>query len=144
MVDTSLTVLDQQLNKLYDAIIALDNDYEIVTYTPEIKVIRGKYGFNILPQDIFRRVFSGQNSLKNLVVFVYMHYDLEADDQYIPRWQEFMIRGQAVLSAIYDKTNFIDGISTVDVDVAFDNIVAEKLRRISITFQCEYKMFATR
>ncbi len=144
MANTTLTVLNNQINKLYDVVKNLDNDYSIRLYTPEIEVIRGKYGFNILPQNIITREFSGENSLQNLTIFLYMHYDLEADDKFQPAWILFMPRAELILNAIYDKTNFISGISTVSVDTAFDNPLIERERRIDVTLQCEYKMFATR
>jgi len=144
MPTNSLTHIDNIINKDYDIIKTLDNDYIIETYTPELTVERGKYGFNILPQQIITREFSGSLSLPNLLIDIFMHYDMEADDNFKDAWAEMMTKGNALLQALYDKQNFINGVSTVTVNIAFDNPIVEKERMINLTFQCEYKIFATR
>ena len=144
MPTNSLTHINDIINKDYDVIKALDNDYIIETYTPELTVERGKYGFNILPQQIITREFSDTLSLPNLLIDIFMHYDMEAEDNFKDAWTEMMTRGNTVLQALYNKQNFINGISTVTVNIAFDNPIIEKERMVSLTFQCEYKIFATR
>ena len=144
MPQNVLTHIDDIINKNYDVIKALDNDYLIETYTPELIVERGKYGFNILPQQSITREFSAVESLPNLLIDIFMHYDMEADDKYKTAWSDMMTRGNAILQALYDKTNFIIGVSTITVNIAFDNPIVEKERMLSLTFQCEYKIFASR
>ncbi len=144
MPTNSLTHINDIINKDYDVIKALDNDYTIETYTPELIVKRGKYGFNILPQQIITREFSDTLSLPNLLIDIFMHYDMEAEDNFKDAWTEMMTRGNTLLQALYNKQNFINGVSTVTVNIAFDNPIIEKERMVSLTFQCEYKIFATR
>ncbi len=144
MPNNVLTHVDDIINKDYDIIKALDNDYTIETYTPELIIERGKIGFNIIPQQTITREFSAANSLPNLFIDIFMHYDMEADDNFKDAWKDMMTKANTVLQALYDKQNFIDGVSTVTVNIAFDNPIIEKERIVSLTFQCEYKIFATR
>ena len=144
MPNNVLTHVNDIINKNYDVIKALDNDYIIETYTPELIIERGKYGFNILPQQTITRDFSDTLSLPNLLIDIFMHYDMEADDNFKDAWTKMMTRGNTLLQALYNKQNFINGVSTVTVNIAFDNPIIEKERIVSLTFQCEYKIFATR
>ncbi len=144
MVNISLTQVDNTINKNYSVIKALDNEYEIETYTPEIIVVRGKYKFNIRPQNIEPRELTDTRDLDNLNINVHVHYAMDADDKYITAWTNMMTRMQAVMTALYDKTNFVTGISTVTIGVTFDNTLIQEERVITLTFNCEYKIFATR
>lgn len=144
MPSNILTRIDDVINKAYDIIKTLDNDYLIETYTPELELERGKYGFNIMPDRSVTREFSAARTLPNLLIDIFMHYEMEAEDNFKDSWTLLMTKGNALLQALYDKTNFIDGISTVTIDVIFDNTIIEEERTIHLTFQCEYKIFATR
>jgi len=144
MPNNMLIHLDDIINKNYDVIKTLDNEYDIRTYTPEVVVERGKYMFNILPAQIITRDFSAALTLPNLLIDIFMHYDMEADDNFKDEWIALMIKANAVLQALFDKTNFITGVSTVTVNISFDNTIVEKERMLGLTFQCEYKIFATR
>ena len=123
MPNNMLIHLDDIINKNYDVIKTLDNEYDIRTYTPEIVVERGKYKFNILPAQIITRDFSAGLTLPNLFIDIFMHYDMEADDNFKDEWIALMIKANVVLQALFDKTNFINGVSTVTVNIAFDNTV---------------------
>lgn len=144
MPNNVLTQIDDIINKDYTVIKTLDNNYIIETYTPELVVERGKYGFNIIPDRSVTREFTAVRTLPNLFIDIFMHYDMEADDNFKDAWTLMMTKGNAVLQALYDKTNFITGISTVTIDVSFDNTIIESERTIHLTFLCEYKIFATR
>ncbi len=144
MTNQVLTQIDAIINKSYDIIKALDNDYIVETYTPEISMERGKYGFNILPMLTVQRFPSAERDMQNLIIDVFMHYDMEADDIFKTTWTKFMIKANVVLRELYDKTKFIVGISDVDISIDFSNPILEKERVISLTFKCEYKIFATR
>ena len=121
MANDGLTQIDNLINKAYDVIKTIDNDYKIKNYTPELIIERGKYGFNIMPQSVTTREVTGQLSLPNLAVDIFMHYDMGADDDFQEQWKEFMKRGTVILNALYDKTNFPSGVSTVTINIAFDN-----------------------
>ncbi len=144
MVNISLQQINNVINKDYSIIKELDNNYEIETYTPEIIVERGAYRFNIRPQNIVARELTDTRDLDNLNIDIHVHYAMEADDVYKTAWTSMMIRMQAVMDALYDKTNFVVGISTVTIGVVFDNTLIEEERVITLTFNCEYKIFATR
>lgn len=144
MVNNTLNQIDLIINKVYDDIKALDNDYTIETYTPEVIVERGTYGFNILPRKTETRFPTSERDMQNLVIDVYMHYDLEADDKFKTAWTTFMTRANVVLVALFNKSNFISGVSDVEINVDFDNSIVEEERIISLTFTCEYKIFASR
>ncbi len=144
MVNDTLTQIDAIISKDHDVIKDLDNDYNITLYSPEVIIQRGKYGFNIMPQNVVTRELTGLSSFPNLFIDIFMHYDLEADDKFQPTWGKFMIRANTILNALYAKTNIPSGISTIVVNIAFDNPIIEKERIIDITYQCEYRIFATR
>ncbi len=144
MVNISLDQVDNIINKNYSVIKKLDNNYLIETYTPEIIVERGKYGFNIIPQSIVVRELTDSRDLDNLNIDVYMHYEMDAEEVYKTVWTEMMRRGQVIIDALYDKQNFPVGISTVSIGVDFDNPIVLKEKIIDLTFKCEYKIFATR
>ena len=144
MTNNVLNQVDSVINKNYDVIKALDNDYLIETYTPEMVVERGRYGFNIMPMIVEPRFPSAERDLVNIMIDVCMHYDMEADDSFKTAWTSFMLRAQHVLLGLYDKQNFIVGISTVDIMVDFVSTLIEQERIISLTFRCEYKLFASR
>ena len=144
MTNQVLTQIDLIINKDYDLIKALDNDYVIETYTPEVVLERGKYGFNIMPTITVQRFPSAERDMQNLLISIFMHYDMEADDIFKTSWTTFMTKANIVLRELYDKTKFITGISDVDIIVDFSNPILEKERIVSLTFKCEYKIFATR
>lgn len=144
VTNTALTQVNNLITKACDVIRVLDNSYSLVVYSPEVEIERGKYGFNFLPQSTLTREFSGVNSLVNIKIDIFMHYDLEADDKFATAWTKFMVKAEAILNALYDKTNYPTGVSTVTIDTVFDNPIIEKERIIDLTFQCEYKIFATR
>lgn len=144
MVNDSLNQIDLIINKVYDDIKALNNTYEVQTYSPEVILERGKFSFNIVPQQVIPRVASSLRDLDNLVIDVFMHYDMEADDDFKPAWGTFMTKANAVVVALFDKSNFVNGVSDVEIGVDFGNSVIEKERVISLTFKCEYKIFASR
>lgn len=144
MVNTALVQTNTLITKACDVIRELDNSYTLTPYSPEVLIERGKYGFNFLPQSILPREETGINSLVNINIDIFMHYDLEADDKFATAWAKFMIRAEAVLNALYDKTNYPVGVSTVTIGMSFDNPIIEKERIIDLTYNCEYKIFATR
>lgn len=144
MVNKTLIQIDSIISKNYDVIKALDNDYIIQSYTPEVRVERGTYGFNIMPQSTTTRNLSAERDLQDLRIDIYMHYDMEADDEYTISWTEMMSRANVILQALFDKQNFLTGISTVKIDITFDNPIINKERIVDLTFLCEYKIFATR
>ena len=144
MPNNSLVVIDNIIGKNHDIILALDNTYVISMYTPELSVERGKYGFNIMPQSVQVRELSAERDLDGLFIDVYMHYDMEADDKYSVAWTKFMAKAKAIMDVLYDKQNLITGVSTVSINVGFDNPIVEKERIIDLTYQCEYKIFASR
>ena len=139
-----LQQLDNQIVKCVDAIKVLDQDYNVEIYTPEIDIIRGKYSFNIMPRSTRTAKMSAEHDLQNLLIDIFFHYDMEADDDYKTAWGLFMTKANDVLVAIFNKQNFMIGISTVVVDIDFDNSLIEQERMISLTYKCEYKMFASR
>jgi len=144
LVNNSLNQINLIINKVYDDILALDNTYQVQTYSPEVVLERGKYSFNIIPQQVVPRITSASRDLDNLVIDVFMHYDMEADDEFKPSWGIFMTKANAVVIALFNKANFVNGVSDVDIGVDFGNSVIEKERVISLTFKCEYKIFASR
>ena len=144
MANDVLTQTNAIIQKDCDVIKDLDNQYHLTTYSPEVIIERGKYGFNFLPQSNIPREETGITTLYNINIDIFMHYDLEADDEFSVAWTKFMTKATAVLNALYDKTNYPTGVSTVTIGIAFDNPIIEKERIIDITFQCEYKIFATR
>ncbi len=144
MVNTALIQTDNIITKDCDVIRELDNNYTLTPYSPEVLIQRGKYGFNFLPQSILPREETGINSLVNINIDIFMHYDLEADDEFAIAWTKFMVKAEAVLNALYDKTNYPVGVSTVTIGMSFDNPIIEKERIIDLTYNCEYKIFATR
>ncbi len=144
MVNTALVQTDALITKACDVIRALDNNYSLTPYSPELHIERGKYGFNFLPQSIRPREETGINSLVNINIDIFMHYDLEADDKFATSWTKFMVKAEAILNALYDKINYPVGVSTVTIAMSFDNPIIEKERIIDLTYNCEYKIFATR
>lgn len=144
MVNTALLQTDALITKACDVIRALDNSYHLQVYSPEVEIERGKYGFNFLPQSIIPREETGINSLVNINIDIFMHYDLEADDEFATAWTKFFVKADAIINALYDKTNYPVGVSTVTIGMSFDNPIIEKERIIDLTFNCEYKIFATR
>lgn len=144
MVNSQMTTLDDQINKIYDVIKAFDNDYNIQTYTKELEILIGKFSFNIMPLNILTREFTGIQTLPNLGIHIFFHYDMKAEDSYKNAWTALMTKANAILDALYDKTNFISGVSTVKIDTSFDNNDIQKERMVDLTFECEYKIFATR
>lgn len=144
MTNSALTQIDALISKAHDVVEALDNAYTIRVYTPELEPERGKYGFNILPKTSITREFSGVLSEPNLTIDVIMYYTKEMDEEYQPAWNSLMNRANDVLNALYDKQNFPDGVSTVTINITFDNPVIEKESLLMLIFICEYKIFATR
>ena len=144
MTNNTLNQIDLIINKIYDAIKALDNNYMIEVYTPEVNLERGKYSFNVMPMATVPRVMSAERDLQNLLIDVFMHYDMDADDKFKTSWTTFMSKANPVMISLFDKQNFISGVSDVEIGVDFGNSVVEKERIISLTFKCEYKIFASR
>jgi len=144
MTNNTLNQIDLIINKIYDTIKTLDNNYIIEVYTPELNMERGKYGFNIIPMATVPRVMSAERDLQNLIIDVFMHYDMEADDNFKTSWTAFMTKGNAVILELFNKQNFISGVSDVEISVDFGNSVVDQERIISLTFKCEYKIFASR
>ena len=144
MPSNYLTQMSGIINKDHDIIVALDNAYIMNLYTPELEIQRGKYAFNLMPTEIITREFSGESSLPNLMLDIFMYYPMESDDGYTESWTAFFVKANAVLQVLYDKQNLLVGVSTVKIDLTFDNNILEQKRMISLTFKCEYKIFATR
>lgn len=144
MSNDTITQINNLISKAHDVIFALDNDYNIKIYTPEIDLQRGKYGFNINPDRSVTREVSGLLSRPNLLIRVYMHYELEPDEAYQTAWNNFTPKANAILNALYDKNNYPTGVSTVMIDVVYDTPIIERQRVVDLTFLCEYAIFATR
>ena len=140
----SLSQLDKCINKLSDIVKSENSDYNIVHYDLEIDISRGEYGFNIMPRNIITREFTGELSLPNIMIDVFCYYILDANEKSNVAWSSFMVKMNDILNKINTKESLPDGVSTVSVDIEFDNPLIDKEKLISLTFKCEYKVFATR
>lgn len=144
MTNLSFDRVDQLITNMKKIIIGLDNTSNVILYSPELKLVQGKFSFNVLPESIVTREFTGDLSLPNLNINVIMLYNLGKNELYHNVSQKFMKKASDILNAIYDKKNNIEGVSTVTVNTQFNNDNADLERMLAVTLQCEYKIFATR
>lgn len=132
------------VEKMHDVIFALNNNYNVIMYSPELFHKVNEYGFNILPENIVTRVNTSERDLKNIMIDIFMYYVMSGDDEYKESWLTFLDKADSVIEALYDKNNFPSGFSDLIIDVGFTNGQIERSRTISLTLQCEYRIFATR
>lgn len=140
----SLVQVGNIVDKLYDVIVSVDNSFDVQLYTTEIKLKRGQVSFNIIPMNITTRAFSGENTLPDITIAITMHYELEAKESYNEVWKKHLKLADDLLQKFYARENYVNGVSTVDIDVEFDNSDIDNNRMVVVLFECMYKIFSTR
>ena len=114
-----------------------------ILYNPALEIIKGEYRMNILVRGVDPREFTGHRTLPDVRFALVLYLPLEAEDNYADKWVEMLGKINEICDKLF--TNLIDGVSTADINLEFnDDIIANRGRLINCTILCTYKKYASR
>ena len=145
MASNSLQAMKLLVSNAASVISNLNQNYKIKEYAQTVDLKRGQYTVNIVPDTITTRVLTGYRSLPSITIDVVFYYVMDSDDNYGETWELFLDKANEILTSLYDQNNIPDSISTVKIELEFDNSLVDNTNYnlISVVMSCEYEKFAT-
>lgn len=135
--------IDLMAQNIKTKILEIDNQIQVILYSPTLEIIRGKFGINILPTSVITREFTGVRTLPDYMFTLSIYRTLDAEEEYPAIWLSLLNLMNEISNKLYN--NLVDGVSTAMINVEFnDDIVAARDRLINGTIICTYKKYASR
>jgi len=140
-----LLLIDTLAQNIKTKIAAINAAYVTKLYDTTISLVRGKYGFNILPTEFSTREFSGVSSLPDILLDMFCYYTMNANEVRDTQWTTFLGVVNSVREALIVKAGIPSPMATVKIDVNFhDDILEQKTgsRAINGVMSFTYKKYA--
>lgn len=140
-----LSLIATIADNLSSVITGLDADYNVKLYDTNISLVRGKYGFNVLPTDFITRDFTDNSSLPDIMIEMFCHYTMDSKDIRSAKWLEFLNKLNAIRNALLQKTNIPSPLATVKIDLNFnDDLLDSRIggRAINCVMRFTYRKYA--
>ena len=76
-----LLLIDTIAQNIKTEITALNNAFQTKLYDTTISLVRGKYGFNVIPIDYITREYTDVSSLPNIRVDLFCYYTMKPEEK---------------------------------------------------------------
>ena len=140
-----LLLIDTIAQNIKTEITALNNAFQTKLYDTTISLVRGKYGFNVIPIDYITREYTDVSSLPNIRVDLFCYYTMKAEEKRDEQWTVFLHTMNKVRNILLTKAKIPSTLATVKIDVNFhDDLLDIKAgtRAINCVMSFTYMKYA--
>lgn len=138
-----IDVIAQNIKK----VIKQHNDkYFIKLYDSVISLVRGQYGFNVLPTEFNTREFTDLSSLPDIKLEMFCYYTMEPEQERDSQWVVFLTSLNEIRTSLLTHINIPSPLATVKIDVNFhDDLLDMKAgnRALNCVMSFTYQKYAT-
>ena len=114
-----LSLIDTIAQNIKTEIGVLDTQYVTKLYDTTISLVRGKYGFNVIPIEFITREFTDVSSLPNIRLDLFCYYTMKSDEVRDQQWSVFLGVLNTIRNTFLTKAKIPSPLATVKIDVNF-------------------------